>query len=77
MTQELEERAIKRTPRLEAVNKELEALAHSMSHELRAHLRAIDGYSRTILEDHAESLDDEGKRLLGSVRANAGTGGQT
>jgi signal transduction histidine kinase len=56
---------------LQAANRELEAFSYSVSHDLRAPLRAIDGYSSMLLEESA-SLSDEGRRHLGTVRANAG-----
>ena len=61
---------------LEAKNKELESFSYSVSHDLRAPLRAIDGFSRMLLEGHAERLDAEGKRLLGVVVENARRMGQ-
>jgi PAS domain S-box-containing protein len=67
---ELEQRVSERTAQLESANKELEAFAYSVSHDLRAPLRAIDGYSRFVLEDYAEKLDDEGRRLLNVIRIN-------
>jgi light-regulated signal transduction histidine kinase (bacteriophytochrome) len=73
---DLEERVLQRTAQLEAANKELEAFSYSVSHDLRSPLRAIDGFSRILLEDHAENLDGEGKRLLGVVRANTRQMGQ-
>ena len=68
---ELERRVSERTAQLEEANKELEAFSYSVSHDLRAPLRAIDGFSRMIVEDHGERLEPEGRRLLGVVSANA------
>ena len=61
---------------LEAANKELEAFSYSVSHDLRAPLRAVDGYARMVEEDYGAQLDDEGRRLLGVVRDEAGRMGQ-
>ena len=56
---------------LETTNKELESFSYSISHDLRAPLRALNGYSRMIEEDYASVLDDEAKRLLGNIQYNA------
>jgi light-regulated signal transduction histidine kinase (bacteriophytochrome) len=56
--------------KLEISNKELEAFSYSVSHDLRAPLRAVDGFSRMIMEDYSNVIDSEGKRLLGIVREN-------
>jgi PAS domain S-box-containing protein len=67
---ELEQRVANRTAQLVVSNKELEAFAYSVSHDLRAPLRAIDGFSRILQQEYAQKLDDEGLRLLGVVRDN-------
>jgi signal transduction histidine kinase len=64
-TQELERRAAE----LQAANSELDAFAYSVSHDLRAPLRSIDGFSQVLLEDYAARLDDPGRDSLHRVRA--------
>lgn len=54
---------------LEAANKEIEAFSYSVSHDLRAPLRSIDGFSQAILEDYADRLDEPGRQYLARVRA--------
>lgn len=68
---QLEDLVRERTDELEAVNKELEAFSYSVSHDLRAPLRAIDGFSQALLEDYGEQLDDVGQDFLKRVRAGA------
>jgi light-regulated signal transduction histidine kinase (bacteriophytochrome) len=67
---DLEIRVLERTSQFEETNKELEAFAYSVSHDLRAPLRAIDGFSKFVLEDYGRKLDKEGQRLLGLIRSN-------
>jgi len=76
LNQELEQRVADRTAKLEAANKELEAFSYSVSHDLRAPLRAVDGFSHILLDDYAGKLDEEGRRLLKMVRDNANRMGQ-
>ena len=57
-------------------SQELERFSYSVSHDLRAPLRAINGYAQALWEDHAAPLDDEGKRLLAVIRDSAKLGGE-
>ena len=74
--EELERRVAERTAELEAVNRELESFSYSVSHDLRAPLRAIDGFARMLEEDYGARLDEEGRRLLGVVRSSSRRMGQ-
>lgn len=67
----LEQRVMQRTAELEAANQELKAFSYSVSHDLRAPLRAIDGFSRALLEDYAGLIDTTGKDYLQRVRHSA------
>ena len=67
----LEERVLVRTAELEAANKELEAFSYSVSHDLRAPLRAVDGFSQAVLEDYGGQLPEEGRRDLQTIRDGA------
>jgi len=59
---------IERTRELELANREMEAFTYSVSHDLRAPLRAIDGFSSALLEDYADTLDETGKTYLRYLR---------
>jgi PAS domain S-box-containing protein len=71
LNEELEQRVRERTAQLEAANRELEAFSYSVSHDLRAPLRAIHGYSRILLEDHESALDAEGQRVCSVIADSA------
>jgi PAS domain S-box-containing protein len=73
---ELERRVAERTAQLEAANKELEAFAYSVSHDLRAPLRSIDGFGQALQEDYAAALDDQGRDFLERIRAGSKRMGQ-
>lgn len=65
---QLEQSVNERTAELQVANRELEAFSYSVSHDLRAPLRAIDGFSQVLIEDYADQLDEQGKKYLGRVR---------
>lgn len=64
---ELEQRVAKRTLELEAINKELEAFSYSVSHDLRAPLRSIDGFSNKILKDYSTQFDEQAKDYFNRI----------
>lgn len=72
----LEETISLRTQELQNVNKELEAFSYSVSHDLRAPLRSIDGYAHILQEDYNDKLDDEGRRVISVITRNATRMGQ-
>jgi PAS domain S-box-containing protein len=72
LNRELEQRVAERTAQLEAVNRELEAFSYSVSHDLRAPLRVIDGFSKAIEEEQASALNDAGRDYFRRVRNAAG-----
>ncbi len=73
---ELEERVRDRTAQLESANFELESFCYSVSHDLRAPLRSVDGYSQALLEDFPDDVPDDAKRYLARIRAATGRMGQ-
>ena len=73
---ELEQRVAQRTAELQDAVKELEAFSYSVSHDLRAPLRAVDGFSNTLLKNYSDSLDARGQDYLQRVRAAAQRMGQ-
>jgi light-regulated signal transduction histidine kinase (bacteriophytochrome) len=74
--QKLNEALRDRATALEAANQELKSFSYSVSHDLRAPLRAIDGFSQALLDDYSAKLDEEGKHYLQRVRAAAQRMGQ-
>jgi len=66
--QELNQNLMHQANELAASNKELETFSYSVSHDLRAPLRSIDGFSQALLEDYAEQLDEQGKEYIHRVR---------
>ncbi|HAJ27645.1 MAG TPA: hypothetical protein DCG53_10450, partial [Syntrophus sp. (in: bacteria)] len=66
----LEQRVLERTAQLEESNRELEAFTYSVSHDLRSPLRAVEGYARILWEDFGSRLDDEGRRICGTISKN-------
>jgi signal transduction histidine kinase len=71
LNEELERRVDDRTRRLEAVNAELEAFTYTVSHDLKAPLRAMDGFARALEEDYPDKLDATGRRYLEVIKSSA------
>ncbi len=71
LKEELEQRVKERTIELEAVNKELEAFAYSVSHDFRTPLRALDGFSEYLVDSYTDQLDEKGKHYLKRIRKAA------
>lgn len=67
----LEQKVHERTAQFEEANKELESFSYSVSHDLRAPLRIINGYTDIVTMDYGHQLDDEGRKMLGVIAANA------
>ena len=68
LNSQLEQRVVERTAQLEAANQELEAFSYSVSHDLRAPLRAVNGFAGIVLEDYGAQLPEEGRGYLQRVR---------
>ena len=75
LNEELEQRVNKRTEELQFANKELEAFSYSVSHDLRAPLRAINGFGKALLDDYGHKLNVEGQHYLTMIREQAQTMG--
>jgi PAS domain S-box-containing protein len=71
LNEELETRVQQRTEQLELANKELESFAYSISHDLRAPLRAIDGFSSALQEDYQNLFDEQAKNYISRIRTNS------
>lgn len=76
LNEELEQKVISRTEQLRKMNEELEAFSYSVSHDLRAPLRAIIGFSAILQEEYMNTLDDEAKRITGVIINNTKKMGQ-
>ena len=70
LNEELEQRVEERTAELKFANRELEAFSYSVSHDLKAPLRAIQGFSQMLMGEHAAQLNAEGLRLLNVITSN-------
>jgi PAS domain S-box-containing protein len=72
----LEEKVVERTAQLQTTNKELESFCYSVSHDLRAPLRSLAGFSQAVMEDYADKLDAKGKNYLSRICASSQRMGQ-
>lgn len=72
----LEARVAERTAQLEALNQSLESFVYSVSHDLKAPLRGVEGYSRFLQEDHAQRLDEEGRLFIANIRSGVARMGE-
>jgi PAS domain S-box-containing protein len=68
LNSELEQRVTQRTEELSLANQELEAFSYTVSHDLKAPLRGIDGYSQLLVEEYGDRLDEEGRQFVGRIR---------
>jgi light-regulated signal transduction histidine kinase (bacteriophytochrome) len=71
LNEELQQKLVKQSEQIDSLNKELEAFSHSISHDLRAPLRSINGYSEILKEEFGKKLDEEGNRIIGIICYNA------
>ncbi len=76
LNESLEKKVAERTAQLAAANKELESFSYSVSHDLRAPLRAVNGYAMMLKEDFEDKLDLEGNRIINTIITNARLMGQ-
>lgn len=71
LNQELEQKVIARTEQYESLNKEMTAFTYSISHDLRAPLRAVNGYAKMLIEEYGPGLDDEARRIMENIKKNS------
>ena len=76
LNDELEQKVIERTAQLESANKELGSFSYSVSHDLRAPIRAINGYTRILMEDYSQTFDPDGMNVLHSIMHNSNKMGE-
>ncbi|MBW4891242.1 hypothetical protein KXQ82_16060 [Mucilaginibacter sp. HMF5004] len=76
LNEDLEQKVIERTAQLEMANKELGSFSYSVSHDLRAPIRAINGYARILDEDYGDKLDEDGTKILHAITHNSKRMGQ-